>query len=145
MSWTPSGGSAVPSYQAGLSFNFSQLTGTEMAFSPTLDVWYKNFGSSVPSVHSLATDWDTDVGPNLRGDLTEWGAALGLQLTPATKFTATYAAGNKTSTGASYSIVDATFDHSLAQNTTLSFTYRTTSGTAFSNYGFYRLQLVYTW
>ncbi len=145
MSWTPSGGSASPSYQAGLSFNFSELTGTEMAFSPTLDVWYKNFGARVPVAHTMAYDWDTDVGPNLSGDLTAWGAALGLQLTSATKFTASYEAGNVTSTGAPYSIVDATFDHSLAQNTTLSFTYRTTSGTAFTNYGFYRVQLVYSW
>jgi len=141
MTWTPSGGTASPSYQAGLGFNFSELTGTEMAFSPTMNVWYKNFGSSVPGAHTLAGDWDS----NIFGDITAWGADLSLQVTPATSFTVSYETGNRPVAGTTYSLVDATINHSLAQNTTLGFTYRTTSGTAFSNYTFYRVYLLYRW
>jgi len=141
MTWTPSGGTASPSYQAGLGFNFSELTGTEMAFSPTMNVWYKNFGSSVPGAHTLASDWDA----NIFGDITAWGADLSLQVTPATSFTVSYETGNRPVAGKTYSLVDATVKHSLAQNTTLGFTYRTTSGTAFDNYTFYRVYLTYSW
>ena len=147
MTWTPSGGTASPSYQAGLGFNFSELTGTEMAFSPTMNVWYKNFGSSVPKdsadkpAHTLASDWDA----NIFGDITAWGADLSLQVTPATSFTVSYETGNRPGADKIYSLVDATVKHSLAQNTTLGFTYRTTSGNAFPNYTFYRVYLTYSW
>lgn len=141
MTWTPSSGTASPSYQAGLGFNFSELTGTEMAFSPTMNVWYKNFGVSVPPAHTLASDWDA----NIFGDITAWGADLSLQVTPATSFTVSYETGNRPVAGTTYSLVDATVEHSLAQNTTLGFTYRTTSGDAFDNYTFYRVYLKYSW
>ena len=142
MTWTPAGGTASPSYQAGLGFNFSELTGTEMAFSPTMNIWYKNFGKDVPvAFTTLASDWDY----NILGDINAWGADLSLKLTPATTFTVSYETGNRPVKGTIYSLVDATVSHDLAQNTKLGFTYRTTSGTAFSNYTFYRVTLSYNW
>ncbi|MDR5695768.1 MAG: S-layer homology domain-containing protein, partial [Armatimonadota bacterium] len=115
MGWTPSGGTQSPFLQAGLGFDFSALTGTEVPFSPTLDLSYKKFGANAPGVNTSA---DTD--------LTAWGATLGLKLTPTVSLTTAYE--NVTPVAAAkYDVVDVTVGYDLAQATKLALTYHTSS------------------
>ncbi len=154
---------SASAWRAGASIDLSQFGLSSL--SPTLDVWYKNYGplpvgANPPTYSYAATDNEQAFPFNFQG----WGVLVGVKFTPAISGSVQYETGNTlqipTTTGVSEWVFNV--DYRMATNTTLSFFwYKSTAacpaggpaancitgfpGVSADYDNFYRLQLVTRW
>jgi len=116
--------------------------------SPTLTLWYKNYGSTSSVVMPFHTGASTEVGDygDLAWNFNGWGAALEMKISPSLSGTFSYESGNQTITGGS-TVAEyyASFGYALAANTTLSLNYFNLQLAGAAQDYFYRVQLTYSY
>ncbi len=161
-------GVSLPSasaWRAGASIDLSQFGLSSL--SPTLDVWYKNYGplplgANPPTYSYAATDNEQAFPFNFQG----WGVLVGVKFTPAISGSVQYETGNTLQVPTTTNVSEWIFnvDYRVATNTTLSFFwYKSTAtcpaavlvtaancvtevpGTSADYDNFYRLQLTTRW
>jgi hypothetical protein len=123
------------------------LGGVMTGFSPTLSVWYKDFGSATATLIPIHTGATTELIATAAytWDLRAWGVALDVQLAPSLGATFLYEAGEQKTTGADVAEYYVSFDWSMARNTTLSLRYFNGKLGAAPTLDFYRVQLAYSY
>jgi hypothetical protein len=125
------------------------LSSMGMGLSPTLTLWYKSYGSStvagsgIPFHSGASTETATDAA--LAWNFSGYGGAVDLKFSPALSGSFSYESGNQRVGNAAVTEYYASFDYSLATNTTLSLRYFNTKLGAAQTLDFYRVQLTYSY
>lgn len=152
-SWNPDDSDAAAAAVSGASSNAWtvwaawNLGGMMTGFSPTLSVWYKDFGSATATLIPTHTGAVTElVGTAANAwDFRGWGVALDVQLAPALSGSFLYEAGNQKTTSAAVTEYLVSFGYALARNTTLSYFYYNGKLGAAPTLDFHRVQLTYSY
>jgi hypothetical protein len=145
--FTPNTGGSSNAYAAWVSYDLSSL-GLLGGMSPTLNAWYKNFGSAtsglqIPYYTGAATDIET--GQYTSWNFNGWGAALALKIGGGWSGTFAYETGTQNVGGQSVNEYLAQLDYPLADRTTLSFVYLNAQLAGVVQDNFYRIQLTYSY
>jgi hypothetical protein len=142
-----SAGTSSNSYAAWATWDLSSMG--MGGLSPTLTLYYKSYGSSttagagIPFHSGASTEIADDAA--LAWNFSGYGGALDLKFSPSLAGSFSYESGNQRVGNAAVTEYYASFDYSLATNTTLSLRYFNTTLGAAKTADFYRVQLSYSY
>ncbi len=144
--FTPNTGASSNAYAAWVSYDLSSLGMASM--SPTLNAWYKNFGSTTAGLqipYETGASTDVETGAYTAWNFNGWGAALALKIGSGWDGSFAYETGTQNVGGASVQEYTASLNYALAERTTLSLVYLNAQLAGAVTDNFYRIQLTYSY
>ena len=139
----PAGAASSNAYTGWLVFDLAKFGGLSQ-FSPSLTVWYKNYGSGNPGVGPVWNAAFTEFGQYYAWNMDGWGTALSMQFTPKVSGAIWYESGNVKLPAATWNEWYAVLNYSLAARTTLAAEYARTQLAGADVDNRYRIELSYS-
>ncbi len=143
-SFTAAGGTAQTAVRADADIDLSSMGMSAM--SPTLKVFYKDYGTAAPAAPAYSSS-DFEFVGGFTWAMQSWGTVIGLTINPTWSAELTYESGTAKATGSAVTEYNARLTYAMGGGATADLIYRTqtVAGATTGGYPLYRVQVNYSW
>ncbi len=143
-SYTPAAGTAQTAWRADADIDLSSMGMSAM--SPTLKVFYKDYGTAAGGGPAYSSS-DFEFVGGFTWAMRSWGTVIGLTLNPTWSAELTYESGTAKLTGSAVTEYNAKLRYALGGGATADLIYRTQTiaGATTAGYPLYRIEFNYSW
>ncbi len=143
-SYTAAGGSAQTAWRADADIDLASMGMS--SWSPTLKVFYKDYGTAAPAAPTYSSS-DFEFVGGFAWAMQSWGTVIGLTLNPTWSAELTYESGTEKAASSAVTEYNAKLRYALGGGATVDLIYRnqTVAGATTAGYPLYRVEFNYSW